>query len=67
MIIEEKQVILRKLEASEGKVLRFKRVDYDDEGKEIPRDVSKEIYLAVTDSADNYEEIDERINDVENT
>lgn len=59
MLIENKEVVLRKLVASEGKVLRQKRVDYDEEGNEIPRSTSKEIYLAINDTEDNYEEIDE--------
>lgn len=59
MKLEENVVTLRKLVASEGKVLRLKRVDYDEEGNEIPRDTSKEIYLAINDTEDNYEEVDE--------
>lgn len=59
MKLEEKQVILRKLEAGEGKVLRQKRIDYDEEGNEIERTTSKVIYLADNDTTDNYEEIDE--------
>lgn len=65
MKIEEQKVTLRKLVASEGKVLRIKRIDFDDEGNEIPRDVAKVIYLASTDSEDNYEEIDEIITENE--
>lgn len=59
MKLEEKTVILRKIIASEGKVLRTKRIEFDEEGNEIPRDTSKEIYLAINDSEENYEEIDE--------
>lgn len=59
MKLEETQVILRKLEAGDGKVLRTKRIEYDEDGNEIERITSKEIYLAVTDSVDNYEEVDE--------
>lgn len=59
MEIQSKQVELRKLVASEGKALREKEVQYDEEGKEIPRDTFKEVYLASTASPDLYEEIDE--------
>lgn len=59
MEIQSKQVELRKLVASEGKVLREKEIQYDEEGKEIPRDTFKEVYLASTASSDLYEEIDE--------
>lgn len=59
MEIQSKQVELRKLVASEGKVLREKQVQYDEEGKETPRQTFKEIYLAVNASSDLYEEIDE--------
>lgn len=55
MILEEKQVVLRKLVASEGKVIISK--EKDEEGK--PTLVTKELYLAVNDSEDNYEEVDE--------
>ena len=52
---------LKKLIASEGKVLVRKDwvQEYDEENNPIPRDKSKIIYLAINDSADNYEEIDE--------
>lgn len=55
MEVQEKQVILRKLVASKGKVIVSKTVD--EEGK--PTVQAKELYLGVGDSADNYEEIDE--------
>lgn len=61
MKIEEKEVILRKLIASEGKVLREKTIQYDDEGNEIPRETSKIIYLATNADENLYEEIDEEI------
>ena len=50
---------LKKLIASEGKVIIPKEIQYDEEGNEIPREGSKIIYLAINDSEDNYEEIDE--------
>ena len=52
---------LKKLIAGEGKVLVRKDwvQEYDEENNPIPRDKSKIIYLAINDSADNYEEIDE--------
>lgn len=59
MEVQSKQVELRKLVASEGKVLREKQIQYDEEGKEIPRQTFKEIYLAVTASPDLYEEVEE--------
>ena len=55
-IIETK---LKKLIASEGKVIVLKQKEYDEEGNEIPRHQSKIVYLAINDSEDNYEEIDE--------
>lgn len=55
MEVQEKQVILRKLTASEGKILVSKSLD--EEGKPVVK--AKEIYLAVGDTEDNYEEIDE--------
>ena len=59
MEIQSKQVELRKLVASEWKVLREKQIQYDENGKEIPRQTFKEIYLAVNASPDLYEEIEE--------
>lgn len=53
MKVQEKQVILRKLTASEGKILVSKSLD--EEGKPVVK--AKEIYLAVGDTKDNYEEI----------
>lgn len=53
MEVQEKQVILRKLTASEGKILVSKSLD--EEGKPVVK--AKEIYLAVGDTKDNYEEI----------
>ena len=57
MQIQEKQVILRKLVASEGKILVSKTLDGD--GNPTVR--SKEIYLANGASEDDFEEIDENI------
>lgn len=56
MQIEEKQVTLRKLVASKGKVLVSKTLD--EEGN--PTVKSKEIYLAAGASADDFEEVDEK-------
>lgn len=50
---EEKEVLLRKLVASEGKVIVSKLKD--EEGNAIVK--GKEVYLAMGDSEDNYEEI----------
>lgn len=55
MELQEKQVTLRKLVASEGKVIVSKSVDED--GLPVVR--TKELYLAVGDNADNYEEVEE--------
>ena len=55
MQIQEKQVILRKLVASEGKILVSKTLD--EEGN--PTVKSKEIYLADGASENDFEEIDE--------
>lgn len=57
MQIQEKQVILRKLVASDGKILVSKTLDED--GNPTVR--SKEIYLANGASEDDFEEIDENI------
>ena len=59
MEVQSKQVELRKLVASEGNLLREKQIQYDEKGKEIPRQTFKEIYLAVTASPDLYEEVEE--------
>lgn len=56
MKIEEKQVTLRKLVASKGKILVSKTLD--EEGN--PTVKSKEIYLATGASADDFEEVDEK-------
>lgn len=53
MQIQEKQVILRKLVASEGKILVSKTLD--EEGNPTVR--SKEIYLADGASENDFEEI----------
>ena len=60
MQLQEKQVILRKLVASEGKILVSKTLD--EEGK--PTVKSKEIYLANGASEDDFEEIDETTEEV---
>ena len=59
MQIQEKQVTLRKLVASEGKILVSKTLD--EEGKPTVR--SKEIYLADGASENDFEEIDEATED----
>lgn len=53
MEVKEKQVTLRKLIASEGNIIISK--SKDEEGNPVVK--AKEIYLAVGDSEDNYEEI----------
>ena len=53
MILEEKQVVLRKLVASEGKILVSKSLD--EEGNPVIK--SKEIYLANGASEEDFEEI----------
>lgn len=50
---------LRKIEADEGKVLVLKEKRYDEEGNLIKDEGAKIIYLAISDSEDNYIEIDE--------
>lgn len=55
MKIEEKQVTLRKLVASEGKILVSKTLDEEGE----PTVKSKEIYLAVGANANDFEEVDD--------
>ena len=55
MILEEKQVVLRKLVASEGKILVSKSLD--EEGKPVVR--AKEIYLANGSNEDDFEEIED--------
>jgi hypothetical protein len=63
MQIQEKQVILRKLVASDGKILVSKTLD--EEGNPTVR--TKEIYLANGASEDDFEEIDEVTEVTENT
>lgn len=53
MEIEEKEIKLRKLIASNGKIIVSKAKD--EEGNYIVK--SKEIYLGINDSEDNYKEI----------
>lgn len=60
MQIQEKQVILRKLVASEGKILVSKTLD--EEGNPTVR--SKEIYLADGATENDFEEIDETTEEV---
>lgn len=55
MKLEEKQVTLRKLVASEGKVIVSKTLD--EEGNPTIR--AKEVYLAVGSNENDYEEVDE--------
>ena len=57
MQVEEKQVILRKLVASEGKVIISKELN--EEGK--PTLVSKEVYLGNGTNEDEFEEVDEEL------
>ena len=60
MKLEEEKVTLRKLTATEGKIIISKETQIDEEtGKEVPVVKSKEIYLGKFDSEDNYVEIDE--------
>lgn len=60
MQIQEKQVILRKLVASEGKILVSKTLD--EEGNPTVR--SKEIYLADGATENDFDEIDETTEEV---
>lgn len=59
-ILEIKQ---RKLVASEGKVivLKNRQPEFDEEGNEIIDKGAKTVYLAVNSNPDDYEEIDEII------
>lgn len=50
---------LKKLVASEGKIIVPKEIQYDEEGNAIPREGSKTIYLAINSNENDYEEIDE--------
>lgn len=54
-IVETK---LKKLIATEGKVIVPKEIQFDEEGNEIPREGAKVIYLAINDNEENYEEIE---------
>ena len=56
MKLEEKQVTLRKIIASQGKVIISKQIN--EEGK--PNLVSKEVYLGEGTSEDEFEEVDEK-------
>lgn len=61
MKLEEKQITLRKLVASEGKMIVSKTLD--EEGQ--PTIKSKEVYLAVGASEDDFEEVED-VEEVEN-
>ena len=50
---------LRKLIASEGKLIVLREKQYDEEGNEIPKQGAKVIYLAINDNENNYEEIED--------
>lgn len=62
MILEEKQVILRKLVASENKIIISK--EKDEEGNPIT--MSKEVYLAKNASENDFEEVDEHKYNINN-
>jgi len=55
-IIETK---LKKLIASEGKLLVPKTINYDEDGNEIPRQGAKVVYLAISGNESDYEEIED--------
>ena len=55
MDIKKQVVTLRKLTASEGKVIISK--SKDEEGRPVV--IAKELYLAAGETVDNYEEVDE--------
>ena len=60
MKLEEEQVTLRKLTASERKIIISKEKTTDEEtGEEKPVVKSKEVYLGKYDSEKNYIEVDE--------
>jgi len=60
MKLESEPVILRKLIASEGKIIVSKETKIDEEtGEEVPVVKSKKVYLGKYDSEDNYIEVDE--------
>lgn len=61
MKLEEKQITLRKLVASEGKMIVSKTLD--EEGN--PTIKAKEVYLAVGASEDDFEEVED-VEEVEN-
>lgn len=54
-IVETK---LKKIIASEGKLLVPKIIEFDEEGNEIPRQGAKVVYLAINASENDYEEIE---------
>lgn len=55
-IIETK---LKKLIASEGKLLVPKTIELDEEGNEMPRQGAKVVYLAINGNENDYEEIED--------
>lgn len=57
--MELTKIEVRKLVASEGKVLVHKEKQYDEEGNEIKQEGVKIIYLAKNSNPDDYIEIDE--------
>ena len=60
MIIENKENKIRKLKADEGFVIVSKqKVEIDNKGNTDYAIKSKEIYLGVNDSEENYMEIEE--------
>ena len=62
MEIQEKKVTLRKLTASEGKVIISKETQTDENGNEVPLVRAKEVYLGKADSEENYLEVEEENN-----
>ena len=59
MTMETQTVELRKIIADEGKVFLITPETQDENGNVTSAETSKEIYLGVNDSAENYQEIDE--------
>lgn len=59
--MELTKIEVRKLVASEGKILVNKDPQYDEEGNEIPREGSKIVYLAKNSNPEDYIEIDEEV------
>lgn len=57
--MELTKIEVRKLIASEGKVLVLKEKQYDEEGNEIKQEGSKIIFLAKNSNPEDYIEIDE--------